>query len=263
MASPASADPLLLLRAALSANTAITLLHIAPTDDDAPLSLANATEVYTLPDCTHVAFPSPSSPSSPAPLFPKGTKTRYLAAVDGDAFDLQTLLFAFLQREAPVGEYMRQAREMGTGFVSVTERRNIVEWLSGKAPLEGPEGRIRSLPGMAVGAKRAAEEEEARESGGTGAGGDGGDGAPAGKKARYAPQKDDLAKVKTLLALMDGPIHAIGTGNEIKAEKMGGAYRNRETVLRGDRTNVRLVALFNGCGFASGNGGLLTWIPVW
>jgi len=43
---------------------------------------------------------------------------------------------AWLLRDAPGAEYMKQARECGlaVGFVSVTERKNVVDWLEGKIP---------------------------------------------------------------------------------------------------------------------------------
>ena len=41
---------------------------------------------------------------------------------------------AWLLRDAPGAEYMKQAREHGlaVGFVSVTERKHVVDWLEGK-----------------------------------------------------------------------------------------------------------------------------------
>ena len=41
----------------------------------------------------------------------------------------------WLLRQSSGAEYMKQAREHGltVGFVSVTERKNVVDWLEGKA----------------------------------------------------------------------------------------------------------------------------------
>ncbi|KAM0754047.1 CDC73-domain-containing protein [Meredithblackwellia eburnea MCA 4105] len=224
--SSSSPDALLILRNSLSSSSTITLLALPPSEGDAPPSISSGQEVYSLPECTHIAF---SSSGSSRPIFPKDTKTRYLAAVDGEPFDLQTLLFAYLQRDVASGEYLRQAREGNIGFVSVTDRRAIVEWLSGKSALAGPDGRIVPLPSS----KRSADEDATDAPGQTSTEA----GGPAVKKQRYVTNKEDLAKVKNLLALMDGPAYAVGTGAEIKAEKSTGAFRNRETVLRGDRLN--------------------------
>ncbi|KAF8551782.1 hypothetical protein OG21DRAFT_1512313 [Imleria badia] len=47
---------------------------------------------------------------------------------------METIYLAWLLRDAPGAEYMRQARESGltVGFVSATERKSIVEGLEGK-----------------------------------------------------------------------------------------------------------------------------------
>ena len=50
-------------------------------------------------------------------------------------YSLEALYLTWLLRSAPGAEYMKQARENGltSGFVSVTERKNVVEWLEGRA----------------------------------------------------------------------------------------------------------------------------------
>lgn len=47
---------------------------------------------------------------------------------------MEAIYLAWLLRDAPGAEYVKQARESGLaiGFVSVTERKNVVEWLEGK-----------------------------------------------------------------------------------------------------------------------------------
>jgi parafibromin len=61
-------------------------------------------------------------------------------------YSLEALYLAWQFRAAPSAEYMKQMRENGlnVGFVSVTERKDVVEWLEGKSadsgkiiPLEG------------------------------------------------------------------------------------------------------------------------------
>lgn len=232
--STSAMDPLLLLRTSLSSNATITLLAAAPPEDGSAPDVTAAVEVFTLAECTHFGFPAAPGSGATRPIFSKETKTRYLTQVEGEPYDLQSLLFAYLQREAAQGEYMRHAREEGIKFVSVIERKGIVEWLSGKSDIDGQAGRIVPLPSSA---KRPADAEVARGAGD--AAPEATAGASVAKKQRYVTNKEDLAKVKTLISLMDGPVYAIGTGSEAKADKAGGAYKNRETVLRGDRVNVR------------------------
>ncbi|KIM49712.1 hypothetical protein M413DRAFT_438864 [Hebeloma cylindrosporum] len=68
--------------------------------------------------------------------FPKGTRTRFRRGAGGanDFYTLDALYVAWLLRDAPGAEYMKQAREHGlsVGFVSVTERKHVVDWLEGK-----------------------------------------------------------------------------------------------------------------------------------
>ena len=78
---------------------------------------------------------------STAVTFPKNTPTR-LRKVGSSATDpasepdgffmLEAVYLAWLSRDAPGGEYMKQAREHGFpagGFVGLTERKGIVDWL--------------------------------------------------------------------------------------------------------------------------------------
>lgn len=48
-----------------------------------------------------------------------------------DFFSLGAVYLAWLLRDASGAEYMKQARENGlaVGFVSVTERKSVVDWL--------------------------------------------------------------------------------------------------------------------------------------
>lgn len=222
-------DPLLLLRASLSRGATITLLAAPPS---ASPSSTPTEEVYALPLATHIAFPSTST-TSPRPIFPKTTPTRYLTnASSTETYDLQTLLLVFLHRDASTANYMKIVREGNFGFVSAIDRKMVVDWLSGKSPLEGPPGRILPLEGAG---KRAADvvllEGSADKVGGVGA-------SPM-KKQRYLPDAVDQAKVKRLMAVIQGPQYGYMVEGKVdKAERKGGVIKDRQTVLKGERVNV-------------------------
>ncbi|KAL4065086.1 RNA pol II accessory factor, Cdc73 family-domain-containing protein [Scleroderma yunnanense] len=124
-----TSDPLLVLRQAIKSKTPITYLH-------------NSEPTPTLPGATHISL-------GPTTL-PKSTPTRYSkpgvsnASSSTDFYTFEAIYLAWLLRDAPGAEYMKQARENGlaVGFVSVTERKTVVEWLEGKA---GDLGRIKPL----------------------------------------------------------------------------------------------------------------------
>ncbi|GAA5894752.1 hypothetical protein JCM8208_006060 [Rhodotorula glutinis] len=220
----ASADPLVLLRGALSSSKPISLLA------------QDGTEVFDLKACTDISF-------GHGRTFPKTTPTRFLsepsASLDDPAaptFDLQTLLLAFNERDAAYGVYVRNAGASGVPFVSNIDRRAVLDYLRGSGPSDAADQRVRPLAGAA--GKRSADgdvgDAAARAGGAGGAGG----AEPPQKKARYVPNRDDQDKVKRMLAIIEGPQygHVVGP-NEIKLDKQGGAYHNRETVLRGERIN--------------------------
>ena len=80
--------------------------------------------------------------------FPKSTPTRYRKAGGrADFYSLEALYLAWHLKDATGAGYMKQTREYGltAGFVSVTERKHVVDWLEGRtgvdldrvAPLEG------------------------------------------------------------------------------------------------------------------------------
>ena len=114
-----TSDPLLALRQSIKTKFSITYV-------------ANAEPTTSLLAATHIVL-------SPTLSLPKSTTTRYSkpgtsASSPSDFFTLEAVYLAWLLRDAPVAEYMKQARENGlaVGFVSVTERKSIVEWLEGK-----------------------------------------------------------------------------------------------------------------------------------
>jgi parafibromin len=115
-------DPLETFRAAVSAK-----YDIKPVN-------ASGAPAGSLRSATHLRL-------STAATFPKNTPTR-LRKVGSSATDpssepdgffmLEAVYLAWLSRDAPGGEYMKQAREHGFpagGFVGLTERKGIVDWL--------------------------------------------------------------------------------------------------------------------------------------
>ncbi|KAG6820396.1 hypothetical protein H0H93_001166 [Arthromyces matolae] len=87
----------------------------------------------TLANASHIVVSSVS--------LAKSSPTRYLktgvtnATGPSDFFSVEAVYLAWLLRDAGGAEYMKQARENGlaVGFVSVTERKNVVDWLEGRS----------------------------------------------------------------------------------------------------------------------------------
>ena len=115
-------DPLEAFRAAVSAK-----FDIKPVN-------ASGAPASSLRSATHLRL-------SNAATFSKNTPTR-LRKVGSSATDptsepdgffmLEAVYLAWLLRDTPGGEYMKQAREHGFpagGFVGLTERKGIVDWL--------------------------------------------------------------------------------------------------------------------------------------
>jgi parafibromin len=109
-------DPLLALRQSIKSKSKIT--YTTASGSTAPTLLASTSLIIN----THP--------------FPKGTRTRFRRGAGGatDFYTLDAVYVAWLLRDAPGAEYMKQAREHGlaVGFVSVTERKHVVDWLEGK-----------------------------------------------------------------------------------------------------------------------------------
>jgi parafibromin len=115
-------DPLETFRTAVS-----TKYDIKPVN-------ASGAPASSLRSATHLRL-------STAVTYPKITPTR-LRKVGSSATDpasepdgffmLEAVYLAWLSRDTPGGEYMKQAREHGFpagGFVGLTERKGIVDWL--------------------------------------------------------------------------------------------------------------------------------------
>lgn len=121
-----SPDTLLALRRAIKSSAKITYT----TKDSEPTpSLALASNIVLSPTVT---LPK----STPTRLRKPGTSSTSSVSVDPvkhpqDFFSLGAVYLAWLLRDASGAEYMKQARENGlaVGFVSVTERKSVVDWL--------------------------------------------------------------------------------------------------------------------------------------
>jgi hypothetical protein len=109
-------DPLLALRQSIKSKSKVT--YTTASGNPAPTLLASTSLIINTLS------------------FPKGTRTRFRRGAGGatDFYTLDAVYVAWLLRDAPGAEYMKQAREHGlaVGFVSVTERKHVVDWLEGK-----------------------------------------------------------------------------------------------------------------------------------
>jgi len=87
----------------------------------------------SLSAATHLVLPS-------GPIL-KSAETRYAkagttASSPQDFYTAEALYLAWSLRDAAVADYMKQTRENGltTGYVSITERKTVVDWLEGRIP---------------------------------------------------------------------------------------------------------------------------------
>ncbi|KAK4056355.1 accessory factor associated with RNA polymerase II [Microbotryomycetes sp. JL221] len=262
----ASWDVLLLLRQALSSSPDAAQIEFRRVDGSRADSLLDATSV-ALPSQQHDGTVTHKT-------FDRSTPTRYTkgAAGTGDGsaesvYDLQTLVYAYLERDASVPDYLKQAQELGVPIVSITDRRQVVDWLSGKTPLDGTAGRIlpfgqshtgsksNNAPGPAIisqlgsdtdsATKRTADDLDstsrlqsstatatlptATDTSGT----------TSVKRKRYVPDKADQETVKRILDAINGPAYAVDAppGQNVKADRPNWAIRDRETALMGSRIN--------------------------
>jgi parafibromin len=115
-------DPLETFRAAVSAKYDIKPVNAS----GAPASsLRSATHLRLL---SAVTFPI----NTPTRLRKVGSSATDPASDPDGFFMLEAVYLAWSLRDTPGGEYMKQAREHGFpagGFVGLTERKSIVDWL--------------------------------------------------------------------------------------------------------------------------------------
>lgn len=102
-----------------------------------PITYLNGTEQTTsLATATHIVLgPSLSlSKAAPTRLRKPGTSSTEPSLQPQDFYTLHAVYLAWLLRDAHGAEYLKQMRENGlpVGFISITDRKNVVDWLEGK-----------------------------------------------------------------------------------------------------------------------------------
>ncbi|KAJ3569996.1 hypothetical protein NP233_g4689 [Leucocoprinus birnbaumii] len=180
-----------------------------------PITFSNAQgPCSSLSAATHIDLPSGSILKSAATRYGK-------AGSDGtspqDCYTAEALYLAWSLRDAAVAEYMKQTRENGltAGYVSITERKTVVDWLEGRIPDHdriGPAPEVesttppgsppRNLRTLPTATQKSATAEVTS--------------TPA--KRRYAPDSHDIDVVKRI--------------KQTEVE-----LRDRNTVLRGTKPN--------------------------
>ncbi|KAJ2927111.1 hypothetical protein H1R20_g10011, partial [Candolleomyces eurysporus] len=205
-----SPDPLSTLQQAIKARSPITY-STSPSPQDASPSLAQA---------SHLVFSNSEAIPKAAPTrFRKPGASSSTTVNEADFYSLEALYIAWLLRDAPAAEYMKQSREHGipvSAFVSVTERKKVVDWLEGKGGID--ESRILQTGGTPPGTPprthaslplSSSQKAKAAATGGENA-------SPV--KRRYVPDAADVEVVKRIKE------------NEIE-------LRDRNTVIRGIKPN--------------------------
>ncbi|WVQ75003.1 hypothetical protein IAR50_004611 [Cryptococcus sp. DSM 104548] len=121
MASPT--DPLDLLRTSVANNAPPNLLTAA-SDPSPTLALAS-----------YLSFPADPSPIQ----LSKDTPTRFsskIGSVD-EFYNVGQLYLAWLERESGVRDYLMKGQAGGVGYVAITDRRVVVDYLLGSGDGEG------------------------------------------------------------------------------------------------------------------------------
>lgn len=120
-------DALSTLQQAIKSRSPITYSTTSSPSDATPL----------LSQATHIVF-------SGSAVIPKTAPTRFRKPPPNHAefYSLDALYLAWVLKDAAVAEYMKQAREnsLAHGFVGITERKKVVDWLEGRGGIE--DGRI-------------------------------------------------------------------------------------------------------------------------
>ncbi|KAK4051531.1 accessory factor associated with RNA polymerase II [Microbotryomycetes sp. JL201] len=245
MAQIGQIDALLLLRHALSQDSQATV----------ELQRADGSPATALQDAATIGL---QAPDGQLVHLDKAAPTRYTRG-DGAAetYDVQTLVLAYLQRDASVPDYLRHAQEQGAGIVSITDRRDVIQWLTSKISVDAHHGRILPLDGAAatstsaqgstlasaVAADSATERSADVQAEPSSVATDGGATAAAqpspAKKQRYVADKADQEAVRRMIELMQGPPFAVDAnpGQPALSHRANWAIRDRETALMGQRIN--------------------------
>ncbi|KAL7424950.1 accessory factor associated with RNA polymerase II [Cryptotrichosporon argae] len=110
-------DPLDLLRESIALSTPATLLTAA------------SDPASTLADAAYLSFALPSGPVN----LPKDAPTRYArTAGRTDFYTLGQLWLAWTEKDTGVRDYLVKGQAAGTGYVGITDRRGVVEYLQGE-----------------------------------------------------------------------------------------------------------------------------------
>lgn len=202
-----------------------------------PVAFANDQGPCTaLAAATHIVLPTGS--------VPKSTPTRYRkpgtsGSSPQDFYTTEALYLAWHLRDAAATEYMKQTRENGltVGFVSVTERKKVVDVLEGRIPDHDD-----AIPAAEGGSSSCSFSEQhltlfrlvesttppgspprdLRSRSATAPKSSAAEPTSSPTKRRYAPDHHDAEVVK-----------------KIKLSEV--ELRDRNTVLRGNKPNVRLL----------------------
>lgn len=189
-------DPLLAMRDAIKMKTAITYLA-----DDIPTPM--------LQSASHISIPTTGA----EPLVVvKTTPSRFRKpSSDTEFYAIGAVLACWLFRDAGAAEYMRACREAGysVGFVSVTERKGVVDWLEGRRSTHDRLAKLLDAAGTPPGSPKPA----AATGIVTGI-----DSPVTPAKRRYEPDKADIEAVKRIRQ------------SEVE-------LRDRNTVLHGVKVN--------------------------
>ncbi|EEB06112.1 Cdc73 family RNA polymerase II accessory factor [Schizosaccharomyces japonicus yFS275] len=112
-------DPLVQLRECISKNGTIVLLS-----SENPTS-----KVSALQDAHFVQFGSNTPMNLSLP-------TRFIRTENKEAFPLQAVVFAWLQKEKSIADYIQQCSELGIKNLTFLERTDLISWLEGAAESE-------------------------------------------------------------------------------------------------------------------------------
>jgi len=110
----------------------LDLFRSSVTSSNPPILLTAASEPSpTLPLAAYVSFTQPSS--SPINIA-KEAPTRFTSKADvkDEFYTVGQLWLAWTERESGVREYLIKGQAGGLGYVSVADRRGVVEFLTGE-----------------------------------------------------------------------------------------------------------------------------------
>ncbi|WVR08183.1 hypothetical protein IAU60_005229 [Kwoniella sp. DSM 27419] len=115
-------DALDLLRQAVKSDTPITLLNSA------------SEPATSLADAAFLSFPPVASVTDSATSIPKDASTRYTAKAGSrdESYSIGQLWLAWAEKDSGVRDYLMKGQAGGVGYVAITDRRGVVEYLAGE-----------------------------------------------------------------------------------------------------------------------------------